>query len=65
MLPRCAKPTGVVEHATADELLRHPQVQNLEHGKAIVMVTNDAQAAESAYGTMPPDKGRLEPTEAS
>jgi putative ABC transport system ATP-binding protein len=36
------------------------QILNREHGKTIMMVTHDAQAAEYANHTMICDKGTLE-----
>ena len=45
---------------TADEILKLLQILNREHGKTIVMVTHDAQAAEFAQRTLHVDKGKLE-----
>ena len=50
---------------TADEILQLMQILNREHGKTIVMVTHDAQAAEYANRTLHCDKGTLEAREAA
>ena len=44
----------------ADEILKLLQVLNREHGKTIVMVTHDAQAADYANRTLLVDKGTLD-----
>ncbi|MDJ0904437.1 MAG: ABC transporter ATP-binding protein [Woeseiaceae bacterium] len=56
----CDEPTGDLDRETADEILKLLQVLNSEHGKTIVMVTHDAQAAEYAKRTLHVDKGQLE-----
>jgi len=56
----CDEPTGDLDRHTADEILRLLQILNREHGKTIVMVTHDAQAAEFAKRTLHVDKGKLE-----
>ena len=56
----CDEPTGDLDRATADEILKLLQILNREHGKTIVMVTHDAQAAEYASRTLHMDKGQLE-----
>ena len=61
----CDEPTGDLDRETADEILRLLQVLNREHGKTIVMVTHDAQAAEFANRTLHCDKGTLEAKEAA
>ena len=61
----CDEPTGDLDRDTADEILRLLQVLNREHGKTIVMVTHDAQAAEYANRTLHCDKGTLEAKEAA
>ncbi|MDX2410380.1 MAG: ABC transporter ATP-binding protein [Woeseiaceae bacterium] len=61
----CDEPTGDLDRDTADEILRLLQVLNSEHGKTIVMVTHDAQAAEYASRTLHCDKGTLEAKEAA
>jgi putative ABC transport system ATP-binding protein len=61
----CDEPTGDLDRVTADEILRLLQILNSEHGKTIVMVTHDAQAAEFAKRTLHVDKGQLESREAA
>ncbi len=56
----CDEPTGDLDRATADEILRLLQKLNSDHGKTIVMVTHDAQAAEYAKRLLHVDKGKLE-----
>jgi putative ABC transport system ATP-binding protein len=56
----CDEPTGDLDRATADEILKLLQTLNTEHGKTIIMVTHDAQAAEYARRTLHMDKGKLE-----
>lgn len=56
----CDEPTGDLDRETADEILKLLQILNREHGKTIVMVTHDAQAAEYANRTLTCDKGTLE-----
>ncbi|RNF82925.1 ABC transporter ATP-binding protein [Montanilutibacter psychrotolerans] len=55
----CDEPTGDLDRATADEILRLLQTLNREHGKTIVMVTHDPLAAGYARRTLHLDKGRL------
>ena len=61
----CDEPTGDLDRETADEILRLLQLLNREHGKTIVMVTHDAQAANYANRTLHCDKGTLEAKEAA
>ncbi|MDH3546168.1 MAG: ABC transporter ATP-binding protein [Gammaproteobacteria bacterium] len=61
----CDEPTGDLDRETADEILRLLQVLNREHGKTIVMVTHDAQAAAFANRMLHCDKGTLEAREAA
>lgn len=61
----CDEPTGDLDRETADEILRLLQLLNREHGKTIVMVTHDAQAAEYANRILHCDKGTLEAKEAA
>jgi putative ABC transport system ATP-binding protein len=61
----CDEPTGDLDRETADEILRLMQILNRDHGKTIVMVTHDAQAAEFANRTLHCDKGTLEAREAA
>ncbi len=56
----CDEPTGDLDRETADEILKLLQILNSEHGKTIVMVTHDAQAANYAKRTLYVDKGQLE-----
>lgn len=56
----CDEPTGDLDRETADEILKLLQILNKEHGKTIVMVTHDAQAAEYANRTLLVDKGKLD-----
>jgi putative ABC transport system ATP-binding protein len=55
----CDEPTGDLDRATADEILRLLQALNRQHGKTIVMVTHDPKAAEFASRTLHLDKGQL------
>jgi putative ABC transport system ATP-binding protein len=56
----CDEPTGDLDRETADDILKLLQVLNREHGKTIVMVTHDAQAAQYANRTLHCDKGTIE-----
>jgi len=56
----CDEPTGDLDRETADEILMLLQTLNREHGKTIIMVTHDAQAASYAKRILHVDKGRLE-----
>ena len=56
----CDEPTGDLDRETADDILKLLQILNREHGKTIVMVTHDAQAAEYAKRILHVDKGQLE-----
>ena len=56
----CDEPTGDLDRETADEILKLLQILNREHGKTIVMVTHDPQAAGFANRTLHVDKGKLE-----
>ena len=55
----CDEPTGDLDRASAEEILRLLQTLNREHGKTIVMVTHDPKAAEYATHTVHLDKGNL------
>ncbi len=55
----CDEPTGDLDRATADEILRLLELLSREHGKTIVMVTHDQKAASYAQRTWHLDKGRL------
>jgi putative ABC transport system ATP-binding protein len=53
------EPTGDLDRASADEILKLLERLNGEHGKTIVMVTHDPNAAERAKRTLHLDKGVL------
>jgi putative ABC transport system ATP-binding protein len=55
----CDEPTGDLDRATADEVLRLLQQLNRDFGKTIVMVTHDPKAAEYARRVVLLDKGTL------
>lgn len=55
----CDEPTGDLDRATADEILEMLQLLNRKHGKTIVMVTHDPQAAKYAKRTLHLDKGEF------
>jgi putative ABC transport system ATP-binding protein len=57
----CDEPTGDLDRATAQEIMRLLQMLNHEHGKTIVMVTHDPKAAEYARRALHLDKGTLAP----
>ncbi len=61
----CDEPTGDLDRETADEILKLLQTLNEQHGKTIVMVTHDAQAAGFARRMLHCDKGTLEAREAA
>ena len=61
----CDEPTGDLDRASAEEILRLLQTLNREHGKTIVMVTHDPKAAEYATHTVHLDKGELADTPAA
>jgi len=56
----CDEPTGDLDRVTADEILKLLQILNRDHGKTIIMVTHDPQAAAYASRTLHVDKGKLE-----
>jgi len=60
MLLLCDEPTGDLDREKADEILKLLQILNRDHGKTIVMVTHDAQAADYATRILHVDKGKLE-----
>lgn len=51
------EPTGDLDRATADQILRMLQQLNRQLGKTIVMVTHDPEAAKYANRTLHLDKG--------
>jgi putative ABC transport system ATP-binding protein len=55
----CDEPTGDLDRKSADEILELLRVLNRDHGKTIVMVTHDPQAAAAARRVLHLDKGRL------
>ena len=55
----CDEPTGDLDRASAEEILRLLQTLNREHGKTIVMVTHDPKAASRASHILHLDKGTL------
>ena len=55
----CDEPTGDLDRATADEVLRLLQMLNKDHGKTVVMVTHDPLAAEYARRQVHLDKGTM------
>jgi putative ABC transport system ATP-binding protein len=56
----CDEPTGDLDRATADEILRLLESLNRDHGKTIVMVTHDPKAADHARRVLHLDKGTFE-----
>jgi putative ABC transport system ATP-binding protein len=55
----CDEPTGDLDRATADEILKMLSLLNNEFGKTIVMVTHDPEAAKYAKRVLHLDKGRF------
>jgi putative ABC transport system ATP-binding protein len=55
----CDEPTGDLDRQSAAEVLTLLQQLNRDHGKTIIMVTHDPQAAERATVIRKLDKGRL------
>ena len=55
----CDEPTGDLDRATADDILRLLRTLNREQGKTVVMVTHDPKAAEYAQQILHLDKGQL------
>ena len=55
----CDEPTGDLDRDTATEILDLLQILNRDHGKTILMVTHDPEAADFAKRTLHLDKGRL------
>lgn len=55
----CDEPTGDLDRATADEILKTLQLLNKEFNKTIVMVTHDPAAAKYAKRTLHLDKGEF------
>jgi putative ABC transport system ATP-binding protein len=55
----CDEPTGDLDRATADEILRMLQILNGDLHKTIIMVTHDPAAAKYASRTLHLDKGHF------
>lgn len=55
----CDEPTGDLDRKSGDEILDLLVALNRDHGKTIVMVTHDPQAAARAQRTLYLEKGRL------
>jgi putative ABC transport system ATP-binding protein len=55
----CDEPTGDLDRKAGDEILDLLQTLNRDHGKTIIMVTHDPQAAARARRTLHLDKGIL------
>lgn len=55
----CDEPTGDLDRATADEILKMLQLLNREFNKTIIMVTHDPAAATYAKRTLHLDKGEF------
>jgi len=55
----CDEPTGDLDRKAGDEILDLLQTLNRDHGKTIVMVTHDPQAAARARRILHLDKGVL------
>ena len=55
----CDEPTGDLDRASADDVLRMLQVLNRELGKTVVMVTHDESAGRFANRVLKLDKGRF------
>jgi putative ABC transport system ATP-binding protein len=55
----CDEPTGDLDRANADEILRLLETLNRERGTTIVMVTHDEEAASRAHCQLNVEKGAL------
>lgn len=55
----CDEPTGDLDRENATEILQLLQTLNREHGKTIIMVTHDDEAASFATHMMRLDKGQF------
>jgi len=53
------EPTGDLDRDTAVEILNLMSILNKDHGKTILMVTHDPQAAESSSRVIQLDKGQV------
>lgn len=59
MLLLCDEPTGDLDRQSGDEILELLRVLNRDHGKTVVMVTHDPQAAACARRVLHLEKGQL------
>ncbi len=55
----CDEPTGDLDRAAANQVLELMEILNTRHGKTIVMVTHDPEAARHAHECLHLDKGQL------
>ncbi len=55
----CDEPTGDLDRQSAEDVLELLRQLNQQHGKTIIMVTQDPKAAEFATRTLHLDKGEL------
>lgn len=55
----CDEPTGDLDRHSPEEILGLVQILNRKHGKAVVVVTHDAKAAEFATHQLHLDRGQL------
>src|SRR4029078_12805392 len=55
----CDEPTGDLERKSGDEILSLLQALNKEHGKTIIMVTNDPPPSARPSHTVYLEKGQL------
>jgi putative ABC transport system ATP-binding protein len=53
----CDEPTGDLDRATADEVLEILALLNKQHGKTVIVVTHDPEAASHARRTLHLNKG--------
>ena len=55
----CDEPTGDLDRTAANQILDLMEILNTRHGKTIVMVTHDPEAAKHAHEHLHLDKGQL------
>ena len=55
----CDEPTGDLDRRSANQILDLLETLNSHHGKTIVMVTHDPEAAKHAHERLHLDKGKL------
>jgi putative ABC transport system ATP-binding protein len=53
----CDEPTGDLDRTTADEVLAILALLNRDHGKTVIVVTHDPEAASHAKRTLHLNKG--------